>query len=191
MLFKIERNKSVFETNKELSNIAEFADLSDKQMRYVMFYADFKSPYRAHNDTERKRLSAIEAGYSIQNGHQKTLDQKAREIMDGRNEKVNKAILKYRSLAPNEDREQLMLYTTQIQSIRKLVEKGSEDAAELKKINDLLTSLPDLKKSQRELAKSIGMEDELAKIEEEAIKNRSRNMIDIVATEELSQDEDS
>lgn len=189
MLFKIERSKEVFTSNPELLNIPEFACLTDKQMRYVMFYTDYKSPYRSHNDTERKRLSAIEAGYSIQNGHQKTLDQKAREIMDGRNEKVNEAILKYKSLAPNEDREQLKLYTVQIESIRKLVEKGSEDAAELKKLNDLLMTLPGLKKSQRELAKSVGMEDELARIEEEVIKNKDRKMIDIVAGEQLSNDE--
>ena len=191
MLFKLPRGKSCFDENPELLNIPEFAELTDKQFRYVAFYVDFKSPFRHQPDEERKRLAAIEAGYSIQNGHSKTLDQKAREIMAGKNEKVNAALLKYKSLAPNEDREQLQLYTIQIANIRKLIEKGSDDPAELKRLNDLLLTLPDLKKSQRDLAKTVGMEEELAKIEEEALKNKDKKMIDIIANEELNDTEES
>jgi DNA mismatch repair ATPase MutS len=104
--------------------------------------------------------------------------------MNGQNEKVNIAIEKYRSLCPpDENRELLMLYTQQIQNIKDAVNAKPTDPAELLKVNNLLLSLPDINKARRELARSVGMEEELGKIEEEVKKNRST--LDKVNSEQL------
>lgn len=186
MLVKIKRNESIFVTNPWLSNIPEFTHVNEKQMRYVAFYADYKSPFRLHPDADHKKLSALEAGFVIQSTHDKTLEKNARTIINGESPEVNEAIAKYKTLAPDENRDQLKMYVTQMASIQRLVEKGSDDPAELVKLNNLLTAFPELKKSQLELAKLVGMEDELSKIQEETVKNKNRPMIDIVASEETA-----
>lgn len=187
MLVKIDRKVSIFETNPFLKNIPEFADLNERQMRYVAWYADYESPYRFHPDLERKRLCALEAGWTVQDTHQKTLEPRAREVMNGEVEKVNVAIIKYRSLKPNEDRELLALYSRQIENIKAMIETPTVDPGELKKRNDLILSLPDLRASQRQLAKMAGMEDELSKIEEEVKESRKMSTIDKVHQENLKE----
>jgi hypothetical protein len=184
MIVKIDRNKSIFDTNSWLKNYEEFSSLNEKEMRYVALYADTQGPFTRHPEQERKRLAALDAGWVVQDTHEKTLQPRAREAMNGQNEKVSVAIEKYRSLCPpDQNRELLMLYTQQIQNIKDAVNAKPTDPAELLKVNNLLLSLPDLNKACRELARSVGMEDELGKIEEEVKKNRST--IDKVINEQL------
>jgi hypothetical protein len=189
MLVKIDKVKSIFETNEWLKNYEEFACLNEKEMRYVAWYADTKGPFTRHTGAEKKRLCALDAGWVPQDTHDKTLQPRAREVMNGENVKVNVAIEKYKSLCPgDENRDLLMLFTEQIENIKEAVRSKPTDPNELKKVNDLLLSLPELNKSRRELARSVGLEDELGKIEEEVKKNRST--IDKVISERIKSQDD-
>lgn len=185
MLFKIEPHKDFFVSNPEASAIAEFAACSSPEMVYVTMYTDYLSPLRQQPDFERKRLAALAAGYKPQDTHSKTLQPKAREMINGERPHVEAAIKKYRELQHNEDRELLKLYQTHIDNIKTIVAKATDDVDEAKKRGDLLLKLPELRKSQRELAKSVGMEDELSKIESESQENKKLSTIDKVHAENL------
>jgi hypothetical protein len=190
MLVKIEKTTSIFDTNPWLKNYEEFSCLNEKEMRYVAWFADTKGPFTRHTGIEKKRLCALDAGWVPQDTHDKTLQPRAREAMNGENIKVNVAIEKYKSLCPaDQNRDLLMLFTEQIENIKVAVRAKPTDPTELKKVNDLLLSLPELNRSMRELARSVGMEDELGKIEEEVKKNRST--IDKVIGEQLKAEDEA
>lgn len=158
MLFKINTKDSIFKLNPELKGVPEFADLNDKQMKVVAFMADYKSPFRQKPVKERWRLAFLAAGYKVQEGHNNTFDMRAREIEAGKNEKVNAALAKYKEMQHNEDIELLDIIQTQMDNIKQMVRKGGDDPNEMKKLNDLLLTLPDLRKTQRSLAESANLD---------------------------------
>ena len=173
MLYKLVPGEDVFKNNPELKAVKEFLCLNSKEMEFVVWYADPKSPLRRHADKERRRLAALKSGYVVQDTHDITLQPTGRALMNGTNEKVEKAIIEYKTQQPDDDRNMLMTYTIQIENIMTMVRSKPEDAGELKKVNDLLFGLPELRKSQIELAKLSGLEDELEEIEVEARKETS------------------
>lgn len=159
MLFKITATEDPFDLNPELKSIPEFAALPAKKFKYVAFLVDYKSPFRQHtNLTEKKRLCLLQAGYVVQGTHQKTLEPRAREIMNGEVPEVEAAILKYKEIQYDDDREDIELYNTQIANIRAAVRNKPDDPAELEKVNKLLLSLPSLRAAKRQIAESVGIE---------------------------------
>jgi hypothetical protein len=111
-------------------------------------------------------------------------------MINGERPHVEAAIKKYRELQYNEDRELLKLYQSHVDNIKTIVATPTVDVDEAKKRGDLLLKLPELRKSQRELAKSVGMEDELSKIESESQENKKMSTIDKVHAETLAANEE-
>jgi hypothetical protein len=185
MLYKITPTEDPFDLNPELNSIAAFVALkgnSGKKFKYVAFLVDYKSPYRQQPLVERKRLSALAAGYSVQGTHQKTLEARAREIMNGEDADVEAAITEYKSQQYDEDRENVQLYQVQIDNIKKAVRGNPADPAELEKINKLLLSLPSLKASQREYAIGAGIE---VSVDESSEPSKPMSTIDEVMNEQI------
>lgn len=183
MLFKITPIDDPFDLNPELKSIPEFVAISGKKFKYVAFLVDYKSPYRQHtNIHEKKRLALLEAGYVVQGTHQKTLEPRAREIMNGEDPDVEKAIIKYKELQYDEDKELIQLYQTQIENIKKAVRNKPEDPADLEKTNKLLLSLPSLRSAQRDLAAAAGIE---VTIEESSEPDKPMSTIDEVMSEQI------
>jgi hypothetical protein len=185
MMYKIKPNEDVVVTNPELASIPEFADLADKKLRYVIFLTDYQSPLRNFPEPEKKRLAAIQAGFAPQDTHQKTLQPKVREMINGSHEDVNKAIAKYKELQYNEDRELMKTLQKQMNNIKKMVDAGSDDPGEMKKINDLLLTLADLREQQRKIAITAGLEETLPELEKE---DKPMRTIDKVMNEQMNED---
>jgi hypothetical protein len=65
MLFRITEN-SVFEDNPHISLMKEFKGITDQQMRFVCFYADWQSPYRNLGKDERVARSNEVSGTAFE-----------------------------------------------------------------------------------------------------------------------------
>lgn len=133
MLFKVERNKSVFELNPELRAIGAFESLTDRQMTYVILVADYKSPFRKRAIEDRKYYAAVEAGYKMEKDG-KRLDMNGRNLVAGKVANVEAAIRYYReTLQRDEDYEALLSIGMLIAQIRELNAKPEKTVAELEK----------------------------------------------------------
>lgn len=159
MLFNPKKGQNIFKTHPELESIAEFEALNDKQMKTLIYFADYKSPFRQRPKDDRFRLAAIEAGYKVDSQKNITLEVRARELYDGKIEKWNDAYKKYMVMQHNEDMEMLALVDMQLENIRSLMGTPTDDVAELEKRNKLINSLPDLRTTKAKLAASSGLED--------------------------------
>lgn len=154
----------------KLLEIEEFRHLTDKMFRCLVLYADYRSPFRQKPSKDRFRLAAIEAGYSVDSNHHNQLEKRARELIDGKNKYWNAAIKRYMEIQHDEDRVALAAIDRQIANVYKMLEKDTDDVAELEKRGKLLKTLPELLRTKREIAQAAGREEELVgSIEEDAI----------------------
>ena len=130
MLFKVESGKSTFELNPELKAIDKFADLTDRQMTYVILSTDYKSPFRKLSSDERKYHSAITAGYKLEKDG-KRLDVNARNVIAGKDGRIEAAVKYYKELQKDEDYETLLSISVLIAQIRELNAKPEKNFQEL------------------------------------------------------------
>lgn len=172
MLYNIQKNKSVFDSAPGLRLIASFQalddpkDTQDRKMRFVMLVADYKSPLRQHPEKQRRKLAAMECGYKIMDTTHDTLDYRARLLLEGKDEKVEAAILKYHEIQYNEDIGNLEMIDRQIDNIKDVIKSPTADLDELKKRNTLLQTLPELVETKKRLARIAGMKEaEMASME--------------------------
>ena len=197
MLYQIERGKSVFDSHNGLRLIPEFAALEedarvgDKWMRYVMLVADYKSPLKQHPITKRKELAILSAGGKIQNRNHETLDLRAREIVEGKNPKVEAALAKYLEIQHDEDRDMLEIINKQIELIKKTIMSSTTkvdgkdvpvETDELKKRNALLMTIPDLVEAKKKLARIADIKDEVF-IEETSQEVKPLSLVDRIYQE--------
>jgi hypothetical protein len=160
-LFRVEHNKNIFDLNPEAKSISEFAYLTDKMFKCLVFFADYKSPFRQKPKDERFTMAALQAGYKVDSHHQTQLEKRARLIFGEQNEYWNAAYRKYMDLQHDEDREMLQLVDTHLDNLRQLIGSPSTDEAELEKRTKMVIQLPAIMKTKRDLAKIAGKEEEL------------------------------
>jgi hypothetical protein len=164
MLFKVQHGKDVFELNPELKAISEFEPLTGRQMVYVILSTDYKSPFRKLTTADRKTRAAVEAGYKYDKTG-KRLDTNGRNIIQGKNAAVEKAIKKYRILQKDEDYESLLGLSKLIGDIRELNQAHNKSLAELEKAVKFSKELPALMKAKKDLEEVLDMrEDEITDI---------------------------
>lgn len=164
MLFKVQKGKNVFELNPELKAIEEFAELTERQMSYVILAFDYKTPFRKLEWQKRKELAALESGYKLEKGG-KRLDVNGRNVVDGKNVGIEKAKKKYNVLQRDEDYETLLGLSKLISDIRELNSRQQKDLQELEKAVKFSKELPALMKAKRELEDIVEMrEDEITDI---------------------------
>lgn len=193
MLYQIQKNKPVNESAPGLLLIPEFetlfydARVGDKWMRFVMLVADYDSPLKQHQEKKRRQLAILSAGGKIEEIKHNTLDVKSRAIVDGKNDKIEAAIKKYREIQYNEDKETLIVINTQIESIKTVVATPTLDVDELKKRNALLAGLPDLVETKKQIARMANMEDMVFETAE-SVDSKPMSLIDKVAMENQEQE---
>lgn len=186
MLFKLEKRKSIWESNPELRLIKEFAQIEetskdDKKMRFVMLVADYKSPLRQHPEKKRRELAALQAGYTVQDNSHSTIDFRGKKLIDGKDPLIEAAIERYKSIQYNEHMDGLDIIQKQIDNIKSLTEKPAEDALELTRRSTLIQSLPQLYLTKRELLAQAGVEDKIN--EEVGTSDKPLSLIDELAIE--------
>lgn len=163
MLYAIQKNKSIYDSAPGLRLIKEFADLErgeGDKMKFVMLVADYKSPLKQHPEQRRRELAALECGYKVMDKTHATLDFRAREVVAGKDEKVEAAIKKYREIQFNEDRGNMEMITQQIENIKEVLKQKTDDVDELQKRTKVLQTLPELVETRIRLAKIAGLKEE-------------------------------
>jgi len=186
MLFRIEKRKSVWESNPELRLIKEFKEIEetskdDKKIRFVMLVADYKSPLRQHPEKKRRELAALQAGYTVQDNSHTTIDFRGKKLMDGKDPLIEAAIERYKTIQYNEHMDGLEIIQKQIDNIKTLTNLPAEDALELTRRSTLIQSLPQLYLTKRELLAQAGVEEKIA--EETSAVDRPMSLIDEIALE--------
>lgn len=185
MLFRIPPlgKDTVKKANPEISAVPEFAELTDKQLRVMALVFDYKSPFRQKPQADRWRLAFLAAGYTPMEGHNNTFDMRAREIMDGKHPKMNAAIKKFLDLQFDEDIENLKAIQTQIDNIRAMTQKSWTDPDDLKKVNGLLLTLPELREAQKIIARNSKLDYSFGEQEEDDTQ-KNMSTIDKVVMDE-------
>lgn len=193
MLIKIEKRRSIWESNPELRLITEFAKIEetskdDKKMRFVALVADYKSPLRQHPEKKRRELAALESGYTVQGNSHTTIDFRGKKLVDGKDPLIESAIVKYKSMQYNEHMDGLEIIQKQIDNIKSLTQLPAEDALELSRRSSLIETLPQLYTTKRELLSLAGVEDK--KDENNATIDRPLSLVDLLDLEAKENDED-
>jgi len=186
MLFRIEKRKSVWESNPELRLIKEFKEIEenskdDKKIRFVMLVADYKSPLRQHPEKKRRELAALQAGYTVQDNSHTTIDFRGKKLIDGKDPLIEAAIERYKTIQYNEHMDGLEIIQKQIDNIKTLTNLPAEDALELTRRSTLIQSLPQLYLTKRELLAQAGVEERIT--EETSAVDRPMSLIDEIALE--------
>lgn len=148
MIYKIEKGKTVFESNEGLETNQLFAKCSDREMKYIFWVYDIDSPYVKMRFKDRQHKAGMEAGYKKEKDG-KRFDKNARIAMFGGSPKVQAAIREFRKIqiAGNTNYAVLNALTTQIERNITYIEEA--DAKEMKvadmiKLNQLANGLKDL-----------------------------------------------
>lgn len=166
MLYKVVAGKDVFELNPELNAIEEFEPLTSRQMVYVILSTDYKSPMRKLKADEKKKRAALEAGYKMEKDG-KRLDMNGRSVTTGKNDKVERAIKKYKILQKDEDFETILGLSRLINDIREFNVAPNKSATEIEKAIKFSKDLPTLLKAKREIEDILEMrEDEVTDVPE-------------------------
>lgn len=189
MLFVPKLNEDIFKTYPELKQVEEFSALTDKQMRTVIWFADYTGPFRQKPKDDRMKLACLQAGYKPMQNKHVTLEFRAREIMGGELEVWNTALAKYMAMQHDEAREMIDMVDAQVDNIRTVIATPTSDEASLEKRNKLINSLPDLHETKRKLARMANMEETVMGISESDTKEgteRKMSLIDKVNEETKS-----
>lgn len=153
-MYKVKHGEDVFELNPELKAIEEFARLTDRQMKYVILTTDYLTPFRKLAPDERKHHAALQAGYRLETDG-KRLDMNARNVLAGKDGKIEAAIQYYSKHQKDEDRETYMSICFLISQVRDANNIPNKTLADLKTIVDMnigkLDKLMETKKKLEEI----------------------------------------
>jgi len=167
MQYKLKSGSDPFEINDGLRAIAEFADLTARQMFFVILVADpsYDNPLKTFPDKQKREKAAIICGWP-QDTDGRTLDKGGRNMVAGKVESVEKAINKFRELHFDEDKENLRAVEQQIAEARDFMQEIKATKGDLKLKADLIdkglkigTSIEKLMESKRNLIKTIQLKE--------------------------------
>ena len=174
-MWKVEKDKSLRESNPGIDAIPAFQDCSDKQLMYIYLVYDWTSPiYKAKLDVKKKEAVRISDLGMESDGTRP--NRRSRDIMNLKNKKINEAIAKFNILQrmTDPDRALLEALQTQINDIMDTVSIPSENnLVEAKKKADLTKLLPTLIKQRKEIADTMEIRDVSVAEEEEILRELS------------------
>jgi len=180
MLFKITSN-DIFKDNPELMSIPEYAACSSRDLKYVFYCYDYKSPLRQLPIEDRKRKAVVMAGFKMETRSDLTRpipDRNARKIIADGIPKVRKAIEMFKDSQYDEDLETYLAVKEQIRQYKDFLNKQDKDARELKDSAVILKLLKDSIDLVNDIKFSLGIEEEE---EEEDIGTESLSLMDRVS----------
>lgn len=138
MLFKVhsdiaEEDDKFFEMNPGALAIEEFNKCTGRQMFFVCLVADrdHDSPLRTLPERARREKAVVIVGYPMEGNRP---DKNARNLINGKVEKVEKAIAKYREIQYDEDKEMLFAVSAQIQEAIAAMAADKEALARVTKV---------------------------------------------------------
>ena len=157
MLFKLEKDVPVLESNPQFKLFEEFTSCTDRQLRYIALYCDYDTPLRNLPLKERREYAADMAGYRREKDGR--LDKNARQETGGGKETVVNAIKKYQSLQYDQEKELLQALSIQIDQVIELMKKIDKKEDDWDLINKLSPKLPQMISQKKELEVLVGYRD--------------------------------
>jgi len=183
MLVKVEYGKDIFELNPELKAIEEYAKLTSRQMTYVALVTDYGSPFRNLGKEEMKFQCALESGYKLEKGTTR-LDTNGRSLVAGKVGAVETAILKYKTIQKDVDREAWISLKMLIIQITELNMKADKTIAELEKAIKFTKELPSIMKAKRELEEVLNIRAEdssaISAHDDETVREEELSTLDLL-----------
>lgn len=113
MLFKLSK-ADIREDNPNIDSIVAFQDLTSRELKYIFLVYDFDSPLRQLTLKDRKEQACENAGYRRENA--KRMDKDARNVMNGKIKRVEKAIPVFKSMLRDLDMEALAAFDTNLEN---------------------------------------------------------------------------
>lgn len=179
MMYKITK-KDVFDDNPELRSIPEFDKLTDRQMKFVIFVYDYKSPFRNLPMEQRKKKAALQAGFKWSPTENRP-DRNTRDIINGNVTSVEHASHKYMELQFDEDYENLKAYDEQLSEIREFFKKKEKSVDEMNKALAMMKAFKGLIIDRKELIKALGIREEEEEVDD--VNERELSTIDVINQE--------
>lgn len=154
MLFLLEKDKEVLESNPQFKIFEEFTLCSDRELRYIALVYDYDTPLRNLPIAERKEYAADMSGFKREAGGR--LDKNARNTIGGGLPKVEKAITRYNSLQYDQEKELLNALSVQINQVIELMKKEDKKEGDWELVKKLNPELPKMISQKKELEVIIG-----------------------------------
>jgi hypothetical protein len=162
MLYKVRNDHDVFEDNPELHAIPEFSKLSDRQMKLVILYSDLGSPLSTLSDKDRREQCWKVVGGPFEANRP---DRNGRNFISKEVKSVEDAIIRYRELQYDEDRDTLDTTIALIQTNKNYIKSINEEKDQTKKdygkdlerANKLAKELPELLETRNKIRDLLGV----------------------------------
>lgn len=164
MIFKIEKGKTVLESNPEIQNFPNMGRCSDRNLRWLFFVYDYETPLRKLPIEERKEKAADLVGFKREPTGR--FDKNARNVIQFKIEGLSDALAEFNSIQYDQEKDLIKGYETQIDDAIQLMKKqnkSDKDWANLIKINK---ELPSIIKTKKELELQVGYRTEETTTEE-------------------------
>jgi len=162
--FKFTDN-DIFEDNPELRLIPEFEKLTSRQMRYIMLVDWYGSPLRLMKSDNRKLKAALMAGYKMEKDGVKP-DLNTRNLIAGKVASVEAGRRAMREIQHDNEMDLKEALDTQIDEVINFFKKPDKTALELDKAVNLMTKLPTILKTKREILELLNFREPNVVIEE-------------------------
>lgn len=161
MTYKITDN-DIFEDNPVLKSNEKYNTCTSRELKYVFLTFDYDSPYRKLSLPERKLKALIHAKFKMESNGRRP-DRMAREVMNGKVERVQIAIKEFLSTQKDEERELANAINQQLEEIRAFLTRKKETEGEWRIAVSLLEKMPKLLKDRKEVMEILDLRDELSK----------------------------
>lgn len=159
MMYKITKG-DIFEDNPELRSIEKYAVCSSRDLKYIFLVYDYKSPYRNLPIEQRKLKALLEAGFKMERDGTRP-DKNARDVSNGKIDKINEAIKEFLSQQRDEDQELGNAVDSQISEIRNFLKRPKETEGEWRIAISLIEKLPKILKDRNQIFEILELRDNL------------------------------
>lgn len=166
MLFKVEADKSVFETNPGLKADPVFSKSPERTLRYIFLMYDYKSPYRQLPIPKRRDLCLELSGFKrekrkdLKPGRQQSWDKSAYDVSRLAVPTAKGAYNRFKEIQHDEDMETLIAYDQQIEQFRDIMKKKTKDDHELKFALAVMKEMPKLLAARKEIIENLDLVEE-------------------------------
>jgi hypothetical protein len=173
MKYNFNKKRPIVEQFPELVLISEFEHLEDAAMKWVVLMADYDSPFRGLKGSKLSHEIARELEFPKNKDGQYAKGY--REIVGSKRPDIGAAILRYRDLHYDEQKEDLLALQSFRRQTRDFIAKEGKSKDEIKAAMDLAEDLLKLNSIILEKRKEIEGE---GSFEDEEIQQTSRSTMD-------------
>lgn len=169
MRYKITKN--LRQDNPELDSVEAFLPLDEDVLKWIFLVYDYDTPYSKIDLKDRKVTVAFKVGFKTKPKNAGELLKKYQDIIDGKNEDVNRAVQEFRSQIRDENKDALEDVRELIRNTREAIRTKSDDMLEMTRKVALSKELIGLMKIEKELSalvSNVAIEEEEKKEEEDS-----------------------